>query len=55
MKLGQLIVYKKRNIFLQKQAENEAGRLVPDLALFCKKAYYEVKESGQQLSFSMFE
>ena len=55
MKLGQLIVYNKRNIFLQKQAENEAGRLVPDLVLFFKKAYYEVKESGLQLSFSMFE
>ena len=55
MKLGQLIVYNKRNIFLQKQEENEAGRLVPDLALLFKKAYYELKESGLQLSFSMFE
>ena len=36
MKLGQLIEYNK--IFLFKnQAENEAGRLVPDLFLFLKK------------------
>ena len=38
MKLGQLIEYNKRNIFLQNYAENEAGRLVPDLSLFFKKA-----------------
>ena len=36
MKFGQLIKHNKRNIFLQKMrqgenAENEAGRLVPDL------------------------
>ena len=30
MKLGQLIDYNKTNIFLQKYAANEAGRLVPD-------------------------
>ena len=38
MKFGQLIEYDKINIFLQKSwrnhAENEAGRLVPDLFLF---------------------
>ena len=38
MKLGQLIEYNKRNIFFKNYAENEAGRLVPDLFLFCKKA-----------------
>ena len=38
MKLGQLIEYKKRNIFLKKYAKNEAVRLVPDLFLFLKKA-----------------
>ena len=31
MKLGQLIEYNKRDIFIQKFAENEAGGLVPDL------------------------
>ena len=36
MKFGQLIEY-NRIIFLQNQAENEAGRLVPDLSLFFKK------------------
>ena len=36
MKLGQLIDYNKRNIFLY--AENEARRLVLDLFLFFKYA-----------------
>ena len=35
-------------------AENEAGRLVPDLFLFFKKALNEVKVSGLRLSFNMF-
>ena len=39
MKLGKLIEYKKRNIFFQNYAENEAGRLVPDLFPFLKKLY----------------
>ena len=39
MKPGQLIKYNKRNIFFFKNyAENEAGRLVPDLFLFFKNA-----------------
>ena len=37
-KLGQLIEYNNRNIFLQTFTEDEAGRLVPDLFLFFKKA-----------------
>ena len=37
MKFGQLIGYNKRNIFRQNHAENEAGRLNPDLFLFYKK------------------
>ena len=45
MKFGQLIEYSVRNIFLQNHAENEAGRLVPDLFLFFKKALYEVETS----------
>ena len=44
-----------RQIFLfRNHAENVAGRLVPDLFLFFKKALYEVKVSGQQLSFNIF-
>ena len=36
MKLGQLMEYTKKNIFIQKQ--NEAGRLVPGpLFIFLKK------------------
>ena len=31
--------------FRKNKAENEAGRLVPDLFLFFKKALYEVKKS----------
>ena len=38
MKFGQLIQYNKRNIFFKNFAENEAGRLVPGLLLFLKKA-----------------
>ena len=55
MKFGQLIGYKKINLFFFKNdAENEAGRLVPDLVLFLKKAFCEVKASGLQLSFNIF-
>ena len=43
MKLGQLIEYNKRNIFLQKY---EARILVPGLFLFFKNLLYEVKPSG---------
>ena len=38
MKSRQLIEYDKRNNFLENYAENEAGRLVPDLFLFMKNA-----------------
>ena len=46
MKLGQLIEYTKKKIFEKHYAENKAARLVPDLFLFVKKAWYEVKTSG---------
>ena len=36
------------------QKMHEAGRLVPDLFLFFKKASCEVNESGLQLSFNEF-
>ena len=35
-----LIEYNVRNIFLENHAENEAGRLGPDLFLHFKKALY---------------
>ena len=47
MKFGQLIEYNVRSIFsFENQAENEAGRLVPYLFLFFKKALHKVKASG---------
>ena len=54
MKLGQLIEYNEKNIFLQNHAENEAGRLVSDLFLFFKKALYELQAGGRQLSFNIY-
>ena len=44
----------RKIFFFKNYAENEAGRLVPDLFLFFKYAYYEVKASGLQLSFNVF-
>ena len=38
MKLGQLIEYNNRNIYLKKYVENKAGRPVADLFLFFKIA-----------------
>ena len=35
-------------------AESGVGRLVPNLFLFFRKALYDVKASGQQLSFNIF-
>ena len=46
MKFGQIIQYNKRNIFLKKHAENQAGGLVQDLFLFFKNTLYQVKVSG---------
>ena len=46
MKFVQLIKYSMKKFFLKKHAENEIGRLVPDLFLFFKKALYKVKASS---------
>ena len=54
MKFGQLIEYNKRHFFFKNHAENKAGRLVPDLFLFFKKALYKVNASGLQLEFTIF-
>ena len=40
--------------YFKNHAENEAGRLVPDLFLFFKKALYKVKSNGLQLGFTIF-
>ena len=40
--------------FFKNHAENEAGRLVPGLFLFFKKALFEVNAIGLQLSFNQF-
>ena len=37
--LYQLIEYNVRNIFFSNHAKKEAGRLVPDVSLFFKKAF----------------
>ena len=54
MKFGKVIKYNKGNIILQQSWKNEAGRLVPGLRFFKKKALDEVKASGLQHSFKMF-
>ena len=54
IKFGQLIEYNMRNILLEKSCRNEVGRIVPDLFFFFKKALYEIKASGQHLSFNIF-
>ena len=41
----------RKIVFFKNYAENEAGRLVPDLFLFFEKAQNEVKSSGLQLIF----
>ena len=53
MRFGQLIKDNVRNIFAENYTANEAGRLVPDLFLCFKKVLFEVKASGQPLSFKI--
>ena len=40
-------------VFFRNHAENEAGRLVPDLFFIFLKNLYKVKASGQHLSFKI--
>ena len=53
MKFGQVIEYNKI-FFFEKHADNEAGRLVPDLFFCFLKALHEVKASDLQLSFNIY-
>ena len=56
MKFGQWRHNVTKEIFFFKNyAENEAVWLVPDLFLFFKKALNEVKVSGLQFSFNIFQ
>ena len=48
MKFPYLIEYNAKN-----NAENEVGRLVPDLLLFFKNTLYGVKASVQQFRFNI--
>ena len=45
MEFVQLIKYSMKKFFLKKHAENEIGRLVPDLFLLFKKALYKGKSN----------
>ena len=52
MKFGEFIA--REIFFFKNHAENVAGKQVPDLPLFFKKALYEVKASCLLLSFNIF-
>ena len=54
MKLGQLIGYNKRNIFLQKWCRKWGRETNSRPLYFWKIAWYEVKASGMLLSFNIF-
>ena len=43
---------KTQIFFFKNPAENETGRLAPDLFLFFEKALYGVKANGLQLTFN---
>ena len=53
-KFGQLMEYNNTIFYFKSHTENEAGRLVPDLFLFSKKALYKVKAIVPQLDFNIF-
>ena len=43
-KCSQLIEYNKADLLFKNHAENEAGRLAPDLFLFFRKPFYDVRQ-----------
>ena len=49
VKFDLLIEHNTEKFFFKNHAENEAGRLIPDLFLFFKNVFFEVKASGLQL------
>ena len=55
MKLGEGTRIQQEKIFFFKSyAENDAGRLGPNLFFFSKNTLHDVKASGLQLSFNIF-
>ena len=54
MKFGQLINYNKGKIFSSKIMQKMRMELLPDIFLFFKKALYEVKASGLQLTLKVY-
>ena len=55
MKFDQVIEYNKKYFSSKFMHKVRRGRLVPDLFLFFKKALYQVKASGLQVSFNIFQ
>ena len=51
--VGHLIDINRKFFFFKNHANNEAGRVLPDHFLVFKKALYEVKASGLQLSLNI--
>ena len=41
--------------FFKNHAENEAGRVAAELSMFFKKAIYEIKAGGLQLSSNIYQ
>ena len=55
MNFAQLTEYNVRKLFFfRKSCKNEAGRLVPEIFLFFKRALSNVKTSVHHLSFNIF-
>ena len=54
MKLVSYETITREIFFFKNYAENEVGRVVPDLRLSFKYVSYEVKASGLQLNFNIF-
>ena len=54
MKFNRLMKYKSEMFFFENHAENETGRIIPNLFLFFEKFLRKVKESGQHLGLIYF-
>ena len=54
IKFGQVIEYNKRNILFKNHVQNETRMLIRKLFLFFKRAFYEERAGGLQLSFNIF-
>ena len=55
MEIGYLKKNSVKNTILQKSSRKQGREtIVPDLSLFFNRALYEIKASGQQISFNIF-